>query len=85
MKNFHLPLPERTYNELLNAAKRSGLPATAVARDAISLWLRARKKLETHNAIAAYAADAAGTEVDLDPRLETAAIEHLMQSGREKG
>jgi hypothetical protein len=84
MKNFHLPLPERTYNELRDAAKRSGQPATSVARDAIALWLRARKKVERHNAIAAYAAHTAGTELDLDPRLEEAAVEQLMRFGREK-
>ena len=85
VRNFHLPLPEQTYNELRNAAKRSGLPATALARNAIALWLRARKKVDTHDAIAAYAAKAAGTELDLDPRLEAAAVKQLMQSERENG
>jgi hypothetical protein len=85
MKNFHLPLPERTYDELRDAAKRSGQPATAVARDAIALWLRARKKLDRDNALAAYVAEAAGTEADLDPLLEAAAIEHLIESEQERG
>ena len=84
VRNFHLPLPERTYDELRDAARRSGLPATAAAREAISLWLRARKKMERHNSIAAYAATVAGTEADLDPRLEAAAIEQLMRSAQEE-
>ena len=44
MKNFHLPLPEGTYDELRAEAERVHLPATTVAREAISSWLRARKK-----------------------------------------
>ena len=83
MKNFHLPLPDRTYAELRDAAKRSGRPATVVARDAIALWLRTRKKVERHNSIVACAAEIAGTEADFYPRLEAAAIEHLMRSQQE--
>jgi hypothetical protein len=79
VKNFHLPLPEGTYAELRAEAERVQLPATTVAREAIALWLRARKKVERHNAIAAYAAEMAGTPFDLDPSLESAAIEQLMK------
>jgi hypothetical protein len=82
MKNFHLPLPERTYNELRAEAERVKLPATTIAREAIALWLRARKRAARHKAIAAYAAEVAGTELDLDPSLESAAIE-LMMADRE--
>ncbi|MGA2328300.1 MAG: hypothetical protein ABSH05_18635 [Bryobacteraceae bacterium] len=35
--------------------------------------------MERHNAIAAYAAEMAGTPFDLDPSLESAAIEQLMK------
>ena len=77
MKNFHLPLPEGTYAELRTEAKRVQLPATTVAREAIAFWLRARKKAERQNAIAAYAVEMAGTPFDLDKSLESAAIEQL--------
>jgi hypothetical protein len=77
MKNFHIPLPEGTYAELRTEAERVRLPATTVAREAIAFWLRARKKIERQNAIAAYAAEMAGTPFDLDKDLESAAIEQL--------
>ena len=77
MKNFHLPLPEGTYAELRTEAERVQLPATTVAREAIAFWLRARKKAERQNAIAAYAAEMADTRFDLDKNLESAAMEQL--------
>ena len=77
MKDFHLPLPERTYLELRAVAEHEHLPATSIARQAIQEWLRERKKAAMRRAIAAYAADVAGTELDLDTRLEAATIEFL--------
>jgi hypothetical protein len=35
-----------------------------------------------HDAIVAYAAETAGTHLDLDRHLEAASIEHLLKSGR---
>jgi len=35
---------------------------------------------ERHDAIAAYCAEVAGTKLDLDPELEAAAIDHLLDS-----
>lgn len=80
MKNFHLPLPEQTYGELHAEADRQKITATSLARQAIQEWLRARKKAATRRAIAAYAAEVAGTELDLDQRLEAATIESLLNS-----
>jgi hypothetical protein len=45
--------------------------------NAIDQGLRLRQRRVRHNAIAAYAAEMAGTEFDLDPELESAAIDHL--------
>jgi len=78
VKNFHLPLPERTYAELRAAAERSRVPATSMAREAIQQWLLAREKAERHRAIAAYAAGMGGSPWDLDRSLEAATIELLM-------
>jgi hypothetical protein len=72
-KNFHLPLPERTYDELRAEAERARLPATALAREAISTWLRARKKMARRRAVMEYATRMAGTRFDLDAVLEAAA------------
>ncbi len=83
VKNFHVPLPDETYEHLRTAAERSKVPATAIAREAIDFWLRQELRKARHNAIAAYAAETAGTALDLDANLEAAGIEHLMTTGRE--
>ena len=82
MRNFHLPLPERTYALLRTEAERSQLPATTLAREAIDAWLKDQARKARHNAIAEYAAGMAGTELDLDRELESAGIEHLVRTGR---
>jgi len=78
MRNFHLPLPDEVYRDLRAEAERSSRPATALARQAIELWLRHRRKVARHQAIAAFAAEHAGTPLDLDTELEAASIEHLI-------
>jgi hypothetical protein len=82
MKNFHLPLPEQTYAQLRAEAERAQVPATTLAREAIDRWLRYRARKARHDAVAAYAAEMAGTDLDLDRDLESAGIEHLRKSGR---
>jgi len=84
MKNFHLPLPELTYTRLRAEAERSQVPATALAREAIDLWLHEQARKARHDAIAAYAAEMAGTEFDLDRDLEAAGIEYLVKNGRRR-
>ncbi len=80
MKNFHVPLPEETYVRLRAAAERANVPATSLAREAIDVWLRRQWHKARHDAIAAFAAETAGTDLDLDPGLESAAIEHLVKT-----
>jgi hypothetical protein len=82
MKNFHVPLPEPTYTLLRAEAERAQLPATTLAREAIDTWLRDQARRTRHDAIAAYAADMAGADLDLDRELESAGIEHLVKTGR---
>lgn len=83
MKNFHLPLPDDTYEHLRAAAERSKVPATAIAREAIDVWLAQQLRKARHDAIAAYAAETAGTDLDLDVKLEAAGIEHLITTAKE--
>jgi len=80
MKNFHLPLPEQTYLALRAEAERTGVPATTLAREAVDWWLRQQRRKVRHDAIAAYATERAGTSLDLDSDLESAAIEHLLNT-----
>ena len=82
MKNFHLPLPEETYAHLRAEAERMRVPATTLARQAVDWWLREQHRKARQDAIAAYAAEMAGTQLDLDSDLESAAIEHLVKAGK---
>ena len=82
MKNFHLPLPERTYSDLRAEAERAQVPATALAREAIDWWLREQARKARTDQIAAWAAEMAGTRFDLDPVLELAGIEQLANAGK---
>jgi predicted transcriptional regulator len=78
LRNFHVPLPEDLYGRLREEAGRTRKPATVLARYAIEDWLEQREKAELREAIAAYAAQRAGTEHDLNEDLEQASIEHLL-------
>jgi hypothetical protein len=55
-------LPEFTYANLRAEAEKMPVPATTLARD-------------RQDAIAAYAAEMAGTDLDLDSGLESAAMD----------
>jgi hypothetical protein len=74
MKNFHLPLPPRTYADLRAEAERCRVPATTVAREAIEIGLGAKRKFAKRRAIREYAEAMAGTPFDLNPALEAAAL-----------
>ena len=74
-RNFHLPLPDTAYRALREAAARERVPATLLARRAIESWLAETRKAAVHEAIAAYAAHHAGTDVDLDAELAAASLE----------
>src|SRR6266478_1447918 len=65
-------------------AVRTQVPATTLAREAIDLWLRNQLRAARHEAIAGYAEEMAGTNLDLDPGLESAGIEHLVKTGKER-
>lgn len=75
--NFHVPMPGEMYRNLRAEAVRRGMPATALARQVIEEWLETRRRLAVAEAITTYAAEVAGTQMDLDPELEAAAVEAL--------
>ncbi len=75
---------ERTYAQLRAEAVRTQVPATTLAREAIDLWLRNQLRAARHEAIAGYAEEMAGTNLDLDPDLESAGIEYLVKTGKER-
>ena len=63
-------------------AERAQVPATTLAREAIDSYLRQQRRRARHQAIAAYAVRMAGTNLDLDPELESAGIEHLVKAAK---
>ena len=58
------------------------MPATTLAREAIDVWLKDQTRKATHNAIAEYAVELAGSELDLDHELESAGVEHLVKTSK---
>ena len=82
VRNFHLPLPEPLYQRLRDAAERTNQPATTLARYAIDSWLREHRRTLVREAVARYAADAAGSREDLDEDLEAASLEMWAQLDR---
>jgi len=81
LSNFHVPLPPDLHEMLRDEAERSGMPATALAREALQSWLTQRRRQRLHEEIAAWAKDHAGTDLDLDKDLERAGLE-LLKTGR---
>ncbi len=84
LRNFHLPLPDDVYQALRDEAATLKQPATVVARRAIETWLRERKRAALREAIAAYAAEQAGTPADLDSELEAAGAQVLRRARRRR-
>jgi predicted transcriptional regulator len=76
-RNFHLPLSDDLYTRLRAEARRTGRPATSLAREALERWLVQRKKAAVAEGIAAYVAEHAGGPMDLDDDLERAGVDHL--------
>lgn len=77
-RNLHVPLRLEEYETLISECRRSGRPATQVAREAIEWWIEHRQRLEREESLAAYVEKVAGTSGDLDPALEKAGIEVML-------
>jgi hypothetical protein len=77
VKILRVRLPDQTYIQLRMEAERIQASATNLAREAIDFWLRHQFRKARRDAIAAYAAEMAGTRFDLDPDLEAAGIESI--------
>jgi predicted DNA-binding protein len=76
-RNLHVPLPEEVHSELREASQQDGRPATAIARDAIEQWLAERRRRRIAEEITASISGLEGSELDLDPELESAGVECL--------
>ena len=75
---FELSLTPELQSLLAEEVARTGSPPNRVVSDALIDWLRRRqRRCRVDAEIAAYAAEHAGTEFDLDPQLEEAGLECL--------
>lgn len=77
-KNFHLPLPSALYAGLRDASVRLGAPATELAREAISAWLKEEKRRRIKADLGAYVDAVAGTLDDHDPAVARAGAEAFL-------
>lgn len=78
MQNFHVPLTDESWGQLKQEARKEGVPATRLAREALEAWLAERRRQARDEAIRVYAEAHAGGPADLDPSLEQASTEHLV-------
>ena len=76
-KKLNLPLPEGMHSALFAEARRTGVPATRLARAAIEDWLEKQKRDRRRDDVRRFALGHAGGEYDLDPVLESVAAEEL--------
>jgi len=76
-KKLNLPLSNDMHAALFEEARRTGVPATRLARSAIEDWLRKRARERRRDVIRRFATANAGGEYDLDPALESMAAEEL--------
>ena len=74
MSNLHLTLPSELH-EMLREAERAGQPATTLAREALRSWLTCLRDERLHEEIASWAAEHAGSDLDLDRDLENEGLE----------
>jgi hypothetical protein len=81
MHNLHVPIPADMRTRLRREAEQSGLPATEIARLAISDWLERAEILRIETDIASFAKQFAGTELDLDQGFEQAGVKFLESDG----
>jgi hypothetical protein len=78
-RKFNLPLPEEIHAALFDESRRTGVPATRLAREALEDWLRRRERDRRREEVRRFAMDNAGGEYDLDPALESIAAEELQE------
>ena len=77
-KKLSLPLPADMHAALFDESRRTGVPATRLARSAIEDWLEKRRQERRRDDVRRFAEQHAGGEYDLDPALEAVAAEEVL-------
>jgi predicted DNA-binding protein len=83
LKNCHIPLPNNLYSRLKKEAKQSKQPVTKLVRYAVESWLEQQQSLMIEEELTKYVNSCAGSKHDLDPDLEAASIDHLINETSE--
>ena len=82
---FEVSLTPELQSLLAEEVARAGTTPNRLVGEALSDWLQRRQRRRQVDAeIAAYAAEYAGTEFDLDPQLEQAGLECLDRAEAEE-
>ena len=77
MTTLELPLEGDVWGLLQDEAARVGRPTVSLVCDVVVNWVRDRQRQRVAQEIAEFAAAHAGSELDLDRDLETAALQTL--------
>ncbi len=76
---LELELDGDVWGMLHDEAIRTGRPTVSLASDVVTKWVRERQRQRVAQEIAEFAAAHAGSELDLDPKLEAAALDVLVE------
>lgn len=74
-RKMNVPLPASMHAAVFREARRRGTPATRLVREILDQWLAEQERARQADEIRQFAESFAGTEIDLDPELETAGLE----------
>jgi len=84
VRNLHVSLPDTIYRDLRDEAECCKRPAISLDRQATEIWLRHHRKIAQHRAIATFAAEDAGSPLDLDSEWEAASADYLVATKEDK-
>ena len=82
VKKMELPIDSDVWGLLQDEAARSGQPAVSLVSNVVANWVHERHRQRVAQEIAAFAAAHAGSELDLDQDLESAALQTLNEAGQ---
>ena len=74
---MELPLDSNVWDLLQDEAVKSGQPAVSLVSHVVAEWVRERHRQRVAQEIAEFAAAHAGSDLDLDQELESAALQTL--------
>lgn len=76
-KKLNLPLPQDMHEAIFSESRRLGISAARLVRTVLEDWLQERRREIRREEVRRFALEHAGTDLDLDPALEAAAVEEL--------